>query len=259
MSYRSLHQTSQQNTPLVHRYRMPALKCGIVRPSSAYPMIWLAMFHWCVPGIVFRSLYTFRQETGRDMPTTNHIPEFRFDPLARLPEALRSLARDKDVLREYNAGDLIIGPDHGSGRICFLVSGEAGLVLRDDDKERLAVDSLGAGDIFGEISFFTGIPWPSDAELVADEPCRVLEIPPEDFERMMRGEPDFAVTMVKNLRSQDNATRPHYLERQTQKTGPPGFLSAERSIFSPITSWEITFGTVCLHESQSWRSRTVRF
>ena len=133
------------------------------------------------------------------MPTTNHIPEFRGDPLARLPEALRSLARDKDVLREYNAGDLIIGPDHGSGRICFLVSGEASLVLRDDDKERLAVDSLGAGDIFGEISFFTGIPWPSDAELVADEPCRVLEIPPEDFERMMRGEPDFAVTMVKNL------------------------------------------------------------
>jgi transcriptional regulator with AAA-type ATPase domain/polyferredoxin len=133
------------------------------------------------------------------MATTNHIPEFSFDPLVRLPEALRSLARDKDVLREYNAGDLIIGPDHGSSRICFLVSGEASLVLRDDDKERLAVDSLGAGDIFGEISFFTGIPWPSDAELVADEPCRVLEIPPEDFERMMRREPDFAVTMVKNL------------------------------------------------------------
>src|SRR5271157_1322311 len=133
------------------------------------------------------------------MPTTNHTPEFRFDPLVRLPEALRSLARDKDVLREYNAGDLIVGPNDGSGRICFLVSGEASLVLRDDDKERLAVDNLGAGDIFGEISFFTGIPWPSDAELVADEPCRVLEIPPEDFERMMRGEPDFAVTMVKNL------------------------------------------------------------
>ncbi|MGO9572665.1 MAG: sigma 54-interacting transcriptional regulator [Desulfomonilaceae bacterium] len=133
------------------------------------------------------------------MPTTNHSPEFSLDPLVRLPEPLRRLARDKDVLREYRAGDLIIGPDHGSGRICFLVSGEASLVLRDDDKERLAVDSLGAGDIFGEISFFTGIPWPSDAELVADEPCRVLEIPPEDFERMMRGEPDFAVTMVKNL------------------------------------------------------------
>jgi DNA-binding NtrC family response regulator/polyferredoxin len=133
------------------------------------------------------------------MPTTNRTSELGVDPLLRVPEALRRLARDKDVLRDYSAGDLIIGPNHGSGRICFLVSGEASLVLRDHDKERLAVDSLGAGDIFGEISFFTGIPWPSDAELVADESCRVLEIPPEDFERMMRAEPDFAVTMVKNL------------------------------------------------------------
>jgi transcriptional regulator with AAA-type ATPase domain/polyferredoxin len=133
------------------------------------------------------------------MPTANRTSEFGVDPLQRIPEALRRLARDKDLLKEYSAGDLIMGPDHDSGRICFLVSGEASLVLRDHDKERIAVDSLGAGDIFGEISFFTGIPWPSDAELVADESCRVLEIPPEDFERMMRAEPDFAVTMVKSL------------------------------------------------------------
>ena len=193
------------------------------------------------------------------MPTTNHIPEFRGDPLARLPEALRSLARDKDVLREYNAGDLIIGPDHGSGRICFLVSGEASLVLRDDDKERLAVDSLGPGDIFGEISFFTGIPWPSDAELVADEPLPGVGDPAGRFRADDARRARLCCNYGQEPRSQDNATRPHYLERQTQKTGPPGSLSAERSIFSPITSGEITFGTVCLHESQNWRSRTVRF
>jgi transcriptional regulator with AAA-type ATPase domain/polyferredoxin len=119
--------------------------------------------------------------------------------LERLPEALRRLACNDSGLQQYIAGELIMSRRTGGDQIRFLVSGQASLVLRDDDGEKIAVDSLGPHDIFGEVSFFTGLPWPSDAELWADTLCQVIEIPGEDLELLIRQEPDFAVTLVKNL------------------------------------------------------------
>jgi len=86
----------------------------------------------------------------------------------------------------------------GDDLIRYFLAGKASLVLSEDG-EKVLVDSLGPNEIFGEVSFFTGLPWPSDAELVADEPCHILEIPADDFERLIREDPDFAVNLVKNL------------------------------------------------------------
>ncbi|MBI5249388.1 MAG: sigma 54-interacting transcriptional regulator [Desulfomonile tiedjei] len=119
--------------------------------------------------------------------------------LQGIPTAFRRLAQEKNVLREFTPGEIILGPGRNSEHIFLLISGEASVVLRDSDDERISVDTLGPGDIFGEIHFFTGIPWHSDSELVADEPCRALEISEYDFEQVMRTDPDFTVNLVKNL------------------------------------------------------------
>ncbi len=121
------------------------------------------------------------------------------ETLQAIPPAFRRVAQEKDIFREFAPGEIILGPGRNSDQIFLLISGEASVVLRDTDDERISVDTLGPGDIFGEIHFFTGIPWHSDSELVADEPCRALEISEEDFEQIMRTDPDFTVNLVKNL------------------------------------------------------------
>ncbi|MDQ7785767.1 MAG: sigma 54-interacting transcriptional regulator, partial [Desulfomonilaceae bacterium] len=119
--------------------------------------------------------------------------------LLHLPQALQNAATEKDLLRRYEPGEVIVGPGKWSDDIRYLVSGKASIVLCDDHEERVPVDTLGPGDIFGEVSFFTGSPWPSDSFLVADGPCQVLEIVREDFERILRSEPDVTVPLVRSL------------------------------------------------------------
>lgn len=119
--------------------------------------------------------------------------------LERLPAPLRRLAKQKNIFREYAPGVLIKGQGNSDDEIRYILSGEASLVLRDDNDEKISVDTIGPGEIFGEVSFFTGLPWASDAELVAGEACRLLEITAEDFEKTLREDPDFTINLVKNL------------------------------------------------------------
>jgi CRP-like cAMP-binding protein len=122
------------------------------------------------------------------------------DPiLRRLPLPLRRLVAEPEYLAEFEPGAVILPKGAGKREIQFVVSGEVGLALSEPKGEKIAVDVLGPGDIFGEISFFTGIPWPSDAELIAHEPTRVLRIPVDIFESALRQDGDFAVSLVKNL------------------------------------------------------------
>jgi transcriptional regulator with AAA-type ATPase domain/polyferredoxin len=119
--------------------------------------------------------------------------------LRLIPPPFRLLVQEKNGLREFQPGEVILGPGKHNHEILLLLAGEASVVLRDDDGQRISVDTLGPGDVFGEIHFFTGIPWNSDSELVADEFCRTLVVSEQDFEQIMRTDPDFSVSLVKNL------------------------------------------------------------
>ncbi|MBM3300127.1 MAG: sigma 54-interacting transcriptional regulator [Deltaproteobacteria bacterium] len=128
-------------------------------------------------------------------PTTEQA---QYDPLWRFPDGMRRLIREKQFLKEYYAGEYVVGPGNRGDHVTFIVVGRASLVLHDNF-EKMIVDELGPGDIFGEVGFFTGGAWPSDSVVVADEPCRVLEIPTEDFELILRQEPDFVLPLVRGL------------------------------------------------------------
>jgi transcriptional regulator with AAA-type ATPase domain/polyferredoxin len=152
--------------------------------------------------------------------------------LERLPDALRMLACDGTGLQRYSPGTLIMSRRTGGDQIRFLVSGQASLVLRDDDGEKIAVDTLGPHDIFGEVSFFTGLPWPSDAELWADTLCQIIEIPAEDFELLIRLEPDFAVTLVKNLVRKIIRLDRAIFRTKVKRRALQNLISREEHIFS---------------------------
>ncbi len=133
------------------------------------------------------------------------MPNYALSPFSdkdirdHLPAPLRRLAYEKDVVHEFEQGSLILDKETSANHVAYLISGSASVVLRNEDNERISVDTRGQGDIFGGIEFFTGVPWKSDTDLVAEEPVTALIISSEDFEKLIRENPDFIVGLTKNL------------------------------------------------------------
>ena len=133
------------------------------------------------------------------MTLETHSSPLTIDPALSLPDGLRPLVNNQECFREFGSGEILVGPGKWDERIRFIVSGELSLVLRDDEGQKMSVDRFGPGDIFGEVDFFTGSPWPSDSELLAEHPGSLLCIPSNHFERMLREDPAFTIPLVKKL------------------------------------------------------------
>ncbi|MFH0957919.1 MAG: sigma 54-interacting transcriptional regulator [Pseudomonadota bacterium] len=149
-----------------------------------------------------------------------------------IPGPLRHLAHEKDIIRNYNSGDLILDKGTSAIRVVYLISGTAGVVLKNDDNEKIVVDSRGPGDIFGGIEFFTGVPWQSDAELIADEQVKALDMSVEDFEKLLRESPDFIVGLVKNLVRKIMSLDRIMLKSKLKRRSLHSLISQENHIFS---------------------------
>lgn len=153
------------------------------------------------------------------------------DPLRLLPDGVRQSVREKGILRDYSPGDLMMAPGDNGDLIRFLVSGEASVMLRDGDEQALSVESLEPGDIFGEISFLTGRPTPANSELVADEPCSVLEVPAQEFEKILQQNPEFTVSLVKNLARKIMRLDRMVYQSKRKKRALQSLISREEHIF----------------------------
>ncbi len=160
-----------------------------------------------------------------------HPSDYHFDPLERLPEAVRLTVREKGRTREYSPGDVLMAPGDSGAYIRFIMSGEASVMLKDGDEPALSVDIMKSGDIFGEISFLTGSPSPENAELVADEPCSILEVPASEFEIILRQNPEFTVSLVKNLARKIMRLDRMVLRSRQKKRALQSLISREEHIF----------------------------
>lgn len=160
-----------------------------------------------------------------------HPSEQNLDPLEHLPEDVRLLLKQKAVLQEYGQGATLMAPGDSGDRIRFLISGEASVMLRDGDSQEIAVDSLGPGDMFGEISFLTGHPSPKNSELVADEACQVLEITAPEFEEILRANPDLTTTLVRNLARKIMRLDRSVLANKAKRRALQSLISREEHIF----------------------------
>lgn len=153
------------------------------------------------------------------------------DARDRLPAALRRIANDQDSIKTYLPGATIMGRNSETDRIVYIITGSASVVLRDEDKEKVSVDELGSGDIFGGIEFFTGVPWQLDSELIADEPTEVIEIDSLTFESLIRQDPDFIVGLVKNLVRKLFAQRRNMFRSKLKRRALHSLISSEEHIF----------------------------
>jgi DNA-binding NtrC family response regulator/polyferredoxin len=161
-----------------------------------------------------------------------HPNELNFPALEHLPEDIRLLVRTKGVLQEYSPGETLMGPGDSGDRIRFLVSGEASVMLGDGDRLGMAVEILRPGDMFGEISFLTGRPSPAHSEVLADESCRVWEISAQEFEEVLRDNPDLTLALVKNLARKIMRLDRSVLASKAKRQALQSLISREEHIFS---------------------------
>ncbi|MFH0823385.1 MAG: sigma 54-interacting transcriptional regulator [Pseudomonadota bacterium] len=165
-------------------------------------------------------------------------------PLERIPDTLRRLFPEKGTFRTFDTGDIIMGQGSNYEQICFLMSGSAVVVLTGDNEERITVDNLGPGDIFGGLSYFTGVPWGSDAELVAQEPCEILEISPEEFQNVLQSAPSFSVNVVKNLVRKVIRLDRGLFSVKLKRRALQALISSEEHVFPDYVMGDVVRGRV---------------
>ncbi len=116
-----------------------------------------------------------------------------------LPDSLRKTMLEKGSVRDYPAGTSIVSPGDRGDRIRYLLSGRARVFFCESDGQKIPVETILPGDLIGEVSYLTGRPSPNSSEVIAQEPCRVLEIGAPDFETFVYGNPECALSVLRNL------------------------------------------------------------
>jgi MFS family permease len=118
------------------------------------------------------------------------------DALGRHIPALAGMAqRDRDALvtrsrvLDVEAGTAITRAGDTGDNAFFILSGRLVAGRATGEGQYQLLSSMGAGDVFGEIAALTGSP--RTAEVVAEEPTTLLEVPAETLRRLM-ALPDFS-------------------------------------------------------------------
>ena len=96
----------------------------------------------------------------------------------------------------YRAGERIVSAGE-PGACLFVVQGGLVRLTRRGVAAQVEVGTLEKGDIFGECALIEGRPYGVDAEAATD--CEVLELGPHTFDKMLRGHPEIAVRLLRQL------------------------------------------------------------
>ncbi|MFH0822781.1 MAG: cyclic nucleotide-binding domain-containing protein, partial [Pseudomonadota bacterium] len=129
---------------------------------------------------------------------TSH-DDMNTDRSTSVPDILRPLPIEKGSIREFKAGEAIAGPRGLDDRVRFIMSGEAVVALGYGGSNEAVFARLAPGDVYGDLDFLTGRLWPAKAELAAATDATVLEIPTSGFQRVLREDPEFAVSLLATL------------------------------------------------------------
>lgn len=148
-----------------------------------------------------------------------------------LPERARGLFQEKGNLVEFDPGEQMMAPGDPGNQVRLILTGRAGVFLREDGFREISVDTLGPGDVYGEISFLTGQAAPLNAELVAEERCRVLEIPADVFGTILKDTPDLSLTLMRNLARKIARLERSVFSSKQKKRALKSLISREQHIF----------------------------
>jgi CRP/FNR family cyclic AMP-dependent transcriptional regulator len=117
-------------------------------------------------------------------------------PFAGLDEeALKSLAPN-GVARPYPKNVVVLNEGDATDSLYVMLSGRVKVFVSEEDGREVVVDTVGAGEYFGELVLDGG---PRSASIMTLEPSRFYVIPKADVEAMLNRNPAFARDMIHKL------------------------------------------------------------
>ena len=103
------------------------------------------------------------------------------------PEEIVQALQEETQIAPYAPGEVVVPIGQPSTFMGVILEGEVDAYLPEQEGEPHSIETLQAGDYFGEMSLLTGLDLPVD--LIATTPCRVLLIPPALFHRWVQADP----------------------------------------------------------------------
>jgi CRP-like cAMP-binding protein len=133
-----------------------------------------------------------------------------FDGLS--DDLLAVLAR-KAHERTLNKDDILFQKGDEGSSLFVVISGRVKIVTQDVDENEVILNKVGTGEIIGEMALLDYEP--RSAGVIALEKTSVLELNREDFMEIMKGQPDLALSLIRNLsaRLRHNTS---YIEKITE-------------------------------------------
>ena len=117
-------------------------------------------------------------------------------PFAHLDEqALRGLAPGGTV-RSYARSVVVVSEGDPTDSLYVVLSGRVKVFVADENGRELVVNTVGAGDFFGELVLDGG---PRAASIMTLEPCRFYVISQEEAERLLAANPAFGRDLIRKL------------------------------------------------------------
>jgi CRP/FNR family transcriptional regulator, cyclic AMP receptor protein len=117
-------------------------------------------------------------------------PEFALDP-----EQIRAITVGT-ASRAYPKNAVILNEGDTADSVYVIVSGAVKFFLSDDNGKEVVLGQAGPGEYFGEIGIDGGA---RSVSVMTLEPTRITMIPHAHFEAFLRGNPDFAVHIIRKL------------------------------------------------------------
>lgn len=112
-----------------------------------------------------------------------------------IPEPI--LKKYNSHTRNYEAGDFIYEQNTDAGLYFQIVSGKVKLNNISDDGREFIQHIFEPGHCFGEAMLFLDKKYPSNA--IALTPCLILELPEDDFFKLLKDEPQYSLEINRNL------------------------------------------------------------
>jgi len=116
---------------------------------------------------------------------------------AGLPDAQLEQIAHRAVRRKVPRNKTIVNVGDRTDSLFVIVSGSAKVLNRDVDGNEVILTLLGAGECFGEMGLIDGSP--RSADVVAIEPCELLEISKASFTKALAGNVDLCLNIMKSL------------------------------------------------------------
>lgn len=157
----------------------------------------------------------------RGIPLFADLPEAQLSEIARLGETRRFPPKEQVVRQGQPGGDLYV-----------IIDGHAKVVTSDTDGRDTALNIMGPGEVFGEVSLLDGAP--RSATIIPLEPCSMLVIQRGVFMRFLERNPSISIKLLAVLAGR--------LRRLTERAEDIAFLRVAARLAKRIVQLADDYG-----------------